>query len=258
MSKIVTLSRFYFGTTVSTQNRSIDFNEGGSELQATLKVGAYSVTEYAAEWQRALREAGTQAYVVAFNRTTQKITVSAPLSFTLLRATGTRLGTSTWTMSGFGTGLDLTGTNSYLAPNICGQRYDVQFPVNNYTDEVDSIVKENATVNTTPAGLVQMVSFGDGTRVEMNIRVITNKLDLKNANFVENANGVSDARNFMAYLLTKGRVEFMKDKTVPSAFLKCFLEGTKEDKDGRKFVLKNMKVPDFYETGTLTFRKVLA
>lgn len=257
MSTIKTLSRFYFGTTVTTLNRSIDFNEGGPELRATLKVGAYSVTEYAAEWQRALREAGTQAYVVSFNRTTQKITVSAPSNFSLLRSSGSRVGTGAWSMAGFGTGLDLTGANSYLAPNICGERYDPQYIVDQYIDAEDSFVKENATVNTTPAGLVQQVSFGDGSRIEMNIRVITNKTGLANKNFVENVNGIDDARNFMSYLLTKGRVEFMKDKDTPANFVKCYLEGTREDKEGRKFILKNMKVPDYYETGTLVFRKVL-
>ena len=257
MSTIKTLSRFYFGTAISSTNRSLDFSEGGPELQATLKVGSYSATEYAAEWQRALREAGSQNYVVSFNRTTQKLTVSAPLSFELLRGTGTRIGSGPWAMSGFGTGADLTGANTYTATNICGERYDPQYILADFVSDEDSVVKESATVNTTPAGLVQQVSFGESFRVEMNIRVITDILGLKNANFIENANGISDARNFIAYLLTKGRVEFMRDKDTPTEYIKCFLESTKEDKEGRRFVLKNMGVPDFYETGVLVFRKVL-
>lgn len=258
MSKIVTLSRFFYGTTVTIQNRSIDFDEGGPELQATLKVGSYSLTEYAAEWQRALREAGTQAYVVTLNRATQKITASAPLNFTLRANTGSRVGTGAWLMAGFTTAANYTGANSYLAPNIAGKKYDVQYPVNDYVADGDNIVKENATVNSTPAGLVQQVSFGEGSRVQMNIRVITNQTGLKGDLYFENANGISDAKDFMAYLLTKGRVEFMPDKNTPASFVKCFLESTKEDKDARKYILKNMGVPEFYETGTLTFRKVLS
>lgn len=257
MSTIKTLSKFYFGTTVDGNTRSLDFSEGGPELQATLRIGSYSATEYAAEWQRALREAGSQNYVVVFNRTTQKLTVSAPLTFQLLRGTGTRVGSGPWVVSGFGTGADLTGANTYTAANICGKVYYPQYILADFVSDTDSLVKESATVNTTPAGLVQQVSFGDSFRVEMNIRVITDKVGLKNTNFVENANGIAAAREFISFLLTKGRVEFMRDKDTPANFIKCFLESTKEDKDGRRFVLKNMGVPDFYETGTLVFRKVL-
>lgn len=257
MSTLKTLSRFFYGTTVTIYNRSIDFDEGGPELQATLKVGTYSLTEYAAEWQRALREAGSQAYIVSLNRSTQKITVSAPNPFTLLRGTGSRVGTGAWVMGGFGAGSDLTGANSYLSPNICGKRYDPQYLLFNYVAPEHSIVKEQATVNSTPAGIVQQASFGDGVRIEMNIRVITNKTGLKLSPFVENANGISDALEFISYLLTKGRVEFMPDKDTPASFTKCYLEGTREDRDAKKFTLKNMKVPDFYETGDLIFRKVL-
>lgn len=257
MSTIKTLSSFYYGTTVTISNRSIDFNEGGSELQATLKVGVYSPTEYAAEWQRALREAGSQAYVVALNRTTQKLTVSAPSNFSLLLATGSRSGTAAWTVSGFGTLANLTGANTYTAANICGKRYEPQYILSRYTAFEHSFVKENATVNTTPSGISQQAHFGEGSRCSMNITLITNKLGLKNPNFVENANGISSALDFMQFLITRGRAEFMPDKATPSSFTKCFLESTKEDKDGSQFELKNMGVPDFYETGDLVFRKVL-
>lgn len=257
MSTIRTLSRFFYGTTVTSSNRAIDFDEGSGELNATLRVGSYSVTEYVAEIQRAIREAGTQAYVASLDRATQKITISAPLAFDLLVSSGSRVGTSAWTMMGYTGGSDLTGLLTYTAPDIVGDRYDCQYPVFNYVSAEDNPVKENATVNETPAGIVQQVSFGDGARVEMNIRVITNKAGLKNVNFVENLSGISDARDFMTYLLTKGRVEFIPDRDTPNTFVKCYLEKTKEDSDARKFQLKNMGVPDFYETGILIFRKVL-
>lgn len=257
MSTLRTLSRFFYGHTVTTQNRSIDFDEGGSELRATLKVGTYSATEYAAEWQRAIREAGSQAYVVSLSRSTQKLTVSAPLNFTLRRGSGSRLGTSAWSMAGFGSGADLGPSTAFTAANITGKRYDPQYKVFDYTDPDHSIVKENATAADTPAGLVQKVSFGDGTRIEMNIKPVTNITGLTNDGFINNSNGVSDLLDLISYLMTGGRVEFMKDKDTPSQFVKCYLESTKQDRDAKKFTLSNMKVPDFYETGTLVFRKVL-
>jgi hypothetical protein len=258
MSTLLTQSVFYYGHIVTGLNRSIDFDEGGLELKATLRVGNYSATEYAAEWQRALRIAGTQNYVVTLNRATQKLTVSAPLNFTLRRSTGSRIGTSAWVMSGFGLGPDLTGSASYTAAGITGKKYRPQYILESYTSPEHSIVKESATVNDTPAGLVQQLSFGDGTRITMNIHLITDKTGLKNINFFENVNGISDALDFMSYLLTKGRVEFMPNINATSNFVKCFLDSTKDDRDAKRFVLKNMKVPDFYETGVLVFRKVLA
>lgn len=257
MSKITTLSQFFYGTTVTINNRSIDFNEGGPELRATLKVGSYSATEYAAEFQRAMREAGSQAYVVIFNRTTQKLTITAPSNFSLLRASGSRLGTSAWVMLGYGTGADLTGANTYIAPNIMGSLYRCQYPVFDYTDPTHTIRKENATSNSTPVGIVQMVSFGDGVPIQLNIRLITNKLDLKNSPFYENVNGIADFMTFIKFALTKGRLEFMPDVATPSYFVKCYLESTAEDRNAHKFTLKNMGDPEFYESGLLTFRKVL-
>lgn len=257
MSTIKTLSQFFYGTTVTTLNRSVDFSEGGPEIKATLRVGTYSLTEYALEWQRALREAGSQAYIVTLNRSTQKLTISAPNPFSLLRSSGSRVGTSAWQMAGFGTGPDLAGFSAYTGPNICGKRYVTQYVVSDYVAPEHIIVKESATVNSTPSGLVQQTSFGDGKRIELNIRVITNKLGLKLTPFFENATGIVDAMDFVAYLLDKGRVEFMPDWETPANFEKCYLESTKDDRDAKRFVLKNMKVPDFYETGVLTFRKVL-
>lgn len=257
MSKITTLSQFFYGTTVTISNRSIDFDEGGSELRATLRVGVYSASEYAAEVQRAMREAGTQAYLTAFNRTTGRLSISAPSNFTLRRATGTRIGTSAWVMMGFGLGINLTGSNGYMSAGQMGSRYRCQYPVSEYTDPTHNIIKENSNVNSTPVGIVQQVSFGDGIRITMNIRLITNRTGLKTTPFFENATGITDFMTFIKFAMTKGRVEFMPDVASPGSFQKCYLESTKDDKDARRFVLKNMKDPEYYESGELTFRKVL-
>lgn len=258
MSTLKTLSKFYYGTTVTTQNRSIDFSEGGPEIQATLKVGSYTATEYAAEWQRALREAGTRAYTCSFNRTTAKLSVTSPSGpFSLLSNTGSRAGTSAWTMSGFTTASDKTGSLTYTGTNIVGSVYYPQYILEKYSNPDHVIVKEGASVNITPQGTVTQISFGDGTRITMNMILITDITTITNKNFVPNANGISEFMTFMRFLLTKGLVEFMPDKDTPATFYKVFLEGTADDRQAAKFKLKNMKVPDIYETGELTFRKVL-
>jgi len=258
MSTLKTLSRFFYGTTVNTNNRSIDFSEDGStELQATLQVGAYSATEYAAEWERALREAGTRAYTVVLDRATRKLQIVSPTGavFELWSSTGSRAGTGAWEMAGFATDADHTGALTYESDTGCGKQYDPQLVVSEYLAFEHSKVKEQGTVNVTPAGVVQAIQFGDGSRSEMNIRGITN-LALQNTSFVQNLNGVDDALDFIAYCQSKGRVEFMPNKALPAIFTKCFLESTASDRNGLDFRLQNMAV-GIYQTGKLTFRKVL-
>lgn len=255
MSTLKTLSKFFYGTTVDRFVWSVDFDEGGAELQATLAVGNYSLTEYCAELQRAMRAAGAQLYVVALNRTTRKITISAPLNFTLRASTGSRTAVGAWSMMG-ATSTNKTGTNTYTMENGAGSEYRPQYYLKGYIKEGHSIELEDSTVSTTPIGYAQVASFGDGARIPMNITLITNKTGLKNVGFYENATGEVDFMSFIGYAMTKGRLEFMPDVSTPSSFTKCFLESTAQDRDAKKFKLQNMAV-DFYESGLLTFRKVL-
>ena len=260
MSKILTRSVFYFDTQVVIGSRAIDFNEGGSELQATLNVGNYSATEYAAEIQRALRVVGTQLYTVTLNRTTRKLTIAAPLTFALLSNTGTRPTIAAWAVMGFSTASNKTGTNSYVGDTGTGKEYQTQYPIEKYISEDHSINLENATYNVTPIGLGQQVDFGDGRRVEMNIRLISNATGLSGnmTDFVESATGIVDFMTFIAFAMRKGKIEFMPDNATRSSFVKVILEKTAQDGDARRFALANMKTPNFYESDDITFRKVLS
>lgn len=255
MSTILTLSKFYYGHLVNSTNKSLDFNEGGSELQASLKVGAYSLTEYGAEIQRAMRAVGSQNYVVALDRVTRKFTISAPSNFTLLASTGSRIGTGCWSLLG-ATATNKTGTNTYTLENGSGSVYSPQYYIFDYLAEADNIVLEDATVDATPLGIAQVSKFGDGARITMNIRLISNLLTIKNTGFIPSATGKADFMTFMTNLMNKGRVEFMPDVGTTSQFTKCYLESTKDDKEARRFALKQMTM-DVFESGLLIFRKVL-
>ena len=255
MSTLKKNSRFFYNTSVTRFIAALDFDEGGGEIQATLEAGNYSLTEYAAELQRAMRAAGSQDYVVTINRATRVMTISAPNPFSLLVDTGSRSATGVWGTIGAGAA-DLTGSNTYTMAGGTGKQYDLQYYAREYTATEHSIELEDAAVSSTPLGLAQVASFGDGSRIPMNITLITNKTGLKNVGFVENPTGVVDFMDFIKYAMTKGRLEFMADKTVPATFVKCYLEATAQDRDGRKFQLQNM-APDFYESGRLIFRKVL-
>lgn len=259
MSTLTTLSVFYFGTTVTTDNNKISFNEGGPELVATLNIGDYSLTEYADEVERALNAAGALTYTVALNRTTRKLTISATGTFALLALTGSFSGTSAFPTMGFATTSDKTGASSYVGENGAGSEYRPQYILENYTAIKDFKVKESSVVNVSVAGVVQTIQFGDGARMRANIVVITDKVNLKLDPFFSNASGVQAARDFMDYAITKAKMEFMPNVADRNTFDTIILESTKADKDGTAYELTNMsKAKDFYQTGELLFRKAIA
>ena len=254
MSKITTRSLFYYGHTITTANFALDFNEGGPELKANLNIGDYTLTEFKAEVQRALREAGAQNYTVSLNRTTRKLTITAPSAFTVLPATGSRSGASGWGLVGFSA--DTTGT-SITGTGASGNAYETQYPVDKYTSIPHSPFKESAAVQTSASGVTQVIYFGDGARPKMNIRLISDQVINQTNYLVKAGFGVSDALQFLNYLITKAKVEFMPNAADPSVFDKVYLESCADSSTGTALRLKNMKTPEFYETGDLTFRKVL-
>jgi hypothetical protein len=170
MSSISTLSTFYYGHDVTSDNYSIPFDEGGSELFATLNIGNYSLTEYAEEIERALNVAGALTYTVTVNRTSRKITIAATGVFTLRCNTGSTNAVGAWSMMGFATIADKTGLNTYLADNASGSEYRCQGLLDDYTMPEDNELKESAVVNESASGVIQIVHFGDGKRMECNIR----------------------------------------------------------------------------------------
>lgn len=259
MSKIITLSAFYYGTKVTRENRALDFSEdgGSSEIQASLNIGDYTLEDFALEIKRAMRVAGSLSYEVTVNRNTRVITISAPSPFLLLTDTGTRSTEAIWALAGFSTGTDYTGASTYSGASGAGFEYRCQYPVDGYVAAEDNPTRENATFTVTPTGIGQMISFADSARVEMDIRLITNLTTIRNTPFYANASGVSAFRTFMNYLIDKNKVEFIPDVSDRSNYVKVFLEATQEDKDGYSYTLKNMGTPNIYRSGDLTFRKVI-
>lgn len=257
MSKITTRSRFYFGGEITRDNSAVDFDEGGLELKASMKVGDYSMSELATEMARAMTEAGTQNYTGTFNRSTRKITITATSSFKLRTNTGSRIGSSAWTVLGWTTAADTATATSQTSDATAGLEYETQYPVDKYTAEDDYIVKETGTVNVSATGVTQQISFADGSRISFNIRLITNTIGLLNPPFFDNASGVADFKTFIRAIMKKGKFEFMPDEASVNTFEVLILESTKEDRNALKFELKNMKTPDVYESGELVCRKVI-
>jgi hypothetical protein len=258
MSKITTLSTFYYGYIVTKDNNVINFSEGGPELTATLSINDYTATEYCKEIQTRMRLAGSLNYVCTFDRNTRRITISAPSNFSLLTATGSQQAVAIWDMAGFTIATDKVGSNSYTGENPSGDEYRTQMTLTDYLSPEDNLVKESAAVNISANGIVQVLEFGNGRRMECTIRGVTNKINTGNVKFYENPNGIDDFRKFMRFLVTKSKLEFMPDVDNRSNFYSLLLEATDSNQRGTSFEIKNMKgASDYFQCGPLVFREVI-
>lgn len=258
MSIITTRSKFYYGHTITTLNQAIDFSEGAGELQANIAIGTYTLQEFLDAIKAALDGVGALTYTVSVNRTTRVITIAATGTFSLLCNTGSRQGSSAWSLMGFDLGADRTGAATYDGDTGSGSEYITQAIINDYVAADDWQLKENADVSVTATGIKQTASFGDGKRIQLNIRHITNQAYSNRAcdpnDIYNNATGIEDARALMNYLIAQGRAEFMPDIDSPANFEKVILEKTNKSGDGVAYSLSNMEVFGHLQTDKLLFR----
>lgn len=259
---IYTYSKFYYGHKITQQTNIIPLREGSTEIDVELRIGTYSLTKYKEEIQRALRQFGTQEYVVTLDRDTRFLTISAPLDFDLLFQTGQLSGLSNPELLGFAV-IDFTGENSYTSSFGSGKSYSPQFLLQNFRDFKDNLEGIQSTVNETASGIVETISFGNKRLMECEIKFITDNLvgsGLTEGYIKNNPTGIEDANEFLREIIFKGDLEFIPDIDNPNEFTTCILEKTPESGQGTSYVLKEMldiKLNDFYQTGKLTFREVI-
>lgn len=258
MSALTKLSVFFYGTTVTKNNFSINFDEGSGELTAYVRIADYTLEQYAEAIADAMTITGTQTYTATVNRTNRKITISSVAPFDLLSNSGSQTSIGIWTMAGFSTATDYTGNNSYIGNVGAGSEYRPQLIFDKYIALEDFEIKESAVVNQSASGVVQTLQYGDGQRMQCNIRGATEVTGTKNDTFYENANGIADLRSFLRYLITKAKIEFMPDNDVRTTFYNLILDNTDKSSNGTAFTIKNMDgANNYFESGLLTFRKVI-
>lgn len=253
---LTTHSKIYYGHTVDETNNAIDFKEGVPELNATLNTGEYTLEDYATEVERALNVAGALTYVVTVNRSTRRLTISAGAVFSLLISSGSRVGTTAFTMMGF-TGADLTGLSSYTGNAASGSSFSTQFILQDHVPSSNFIRSIDATVNKAASGRVEVFRYGTERFIEFSLKFITNIVQPSGGPIRNSATGVADTLALMDYLVTKAPVEFMPDESAPGTFQNVFLESTPEDSKGVGYKLKELYdrgLPGYFETGVLRFR----
>jgi len=260
---INTFSKFYYGHEIGINNYIIPLDEGSGEINVELRVGNYSLQNFIKEVERALNQFGTQEYVVTVNRATRLITISAPNNFDLLFQTGSLSSISVRQLLGF-TFNDFTSDNEYTGTIASGKEYIPQFKLQDYRAFSNNKEFLQSSVNESGKGIVEVVSFGVKQIMTCNIKFINNinRKSLQAKGLMKNdPQGVENANDFMTYIIGKADIEFMPDENDPSEFDTCLLERTEESKNGTSYLLKEMtetiKLNDYYETGKLTFRKVI-
>jgi hypothetical protein len=254
---ISTRSKFYYGYTVDQDNQAIDFNEGAGELQASLNIGNYTMTELAVEVARALTAAGTQEYSCTVNRNDRKYTISATSNFDLLFISGTRSAVSAKELLGYIT--DQLIQNSYTSANSTGNEYKPQFLLQDYVTPDDLREANFAQVNESASGIVEVVRFGIRKFFEFNITFITNIAQGFDAPIENNAQGVEDARAFLQFITDKNKIEFMPDRNTTSTYYKILVEKTAGNSNGTGYRLKELyskNLAGYYETGKTQFRLI--
>lgn len=253
-----TLSSFYYGQEIDNTQHFISIDEGAGELAVNLTPSGYSFTELAAELSRALNEAGLNTYGVSVDRVTRKYTITSSAPFDILAGTGAYFGSLAYTAIGFNF-TDKTGLSTYTSDNSTGFVWLPQLPLFNY---VPSRLREGslqATQDESGNGNVEVINFGTINYMEFDARFITNRRD--KPDLIElDTSAVENAMQFLSYIRKKNRIEFMEDRNNPGVFEKMILQKTAASGTGLEVRLDEMtsnNLQDYYETKTLTFRKVL-
>ena len=253
---IQTKSKFYYMDSVSATTQYVDFDEGSTELTATLTSGSYSLTDFITELARAMTAAGGQTYTVSLNRSTRQITISATGNFSLLLSSGTHIASSGLILAGFSGASDRTSTNSYEAVSKVGSEYKPQYFLQKYVPS-DNLQKEvMPSINQSASGKVEVLSFGTVKFIEMDIPFCTS-LTQSGVAIENNATGEADIRSFLQAAVKKIDFEFMPDRDTEATFEKVILEKTPEDSKGVGYRLKEMlPLAGYFSTGKLTLRVV--
>lgn len=85
----------------SGKSNKLTFNEGGSDLVATIDEGYYDSSSFPIALKTALDNAGANTYTVSISSTTNKITISATGNFSMKFGTTTQTSPYMWKILGF-------------------------------------------------------------------------------------------------------------------------------------------------------------
>lgn len=245
-------STILYGLQITSSNSSLDFKNasGGSEINATLNTGYYSLQDLGAEVVRAMMVAdpvNTYAYSIdrtvsggTQNRLTIYTTTGTYLS--LLFGTGSRVLTSVGPTLGF-TATDKTGALTYTGTSSCGTL--LQPTLIGYTYLPPSMMQKMiGSPNISASGIKETVYFATHQFFQVEFKYEPELM-------------ITTSWSPFMQWASKGRpLEFCPDITDPNTVFNCTLEKTSYDGNGLGYQFKEM-LPDFpflYTTGLMVYR----
>lgn len=253
-----TFSSFYYGHTITKNNKFLNFNEGAGELSAELAVKGYTLTEFAIEVARAMNEIGNvNEYTTSLDRVTGKITIiSDNANFDLLINTGAQSALSCFSLAGFN-GADLTGALSYESDSFSGFEFEPQFKLQSFVDFEDNEEVANSSVSENANGdVIEVVNFGEVNVMECDVRFQTNTVP-QGPSIKDDPSGEDNFRAFLKYISTKAPIEFIPDFGDKNTFTKCILNRNKKNRNGLGFKLIEMeRARGYFESGKMEFRQI--
>lgn len=252
-------SAFIYGYEVRASNQYINFSENGIDQIATLvQIGSYTMTSMADAIATALNSAGAYEYEVTLDRQSRKYTISTVgnENFDLLIFSGNNKSISIFNLIGF-TGADLLGANNYESNTESGSIYITQTPLKDFSDFSKNKEKAEASINSTPSGLTEVIAYSTIERLKLDLPLITNYIPQR---FIrETVTGVEEAEAFMDYAINKKPIEFCYSYKDLNNYVPCILDKTKESSNGVGYELKEktrQALPFYYELTGLVFRKI--
>lgn len=111
----VTYDGGYGFRVIASENDKIDFDEGASELTATLTAGTYSVRGLATHIKAQMESAGALTYTIKYSTKTGKYTISGSSTFSLLPYSGSNWDRTAYPTLGFDADEDYDDVTSQSA-----------------------------------------------------------------------------------------------------------------------------------------------
>lgn len=253
-------SQFYYGIVVDSSNFNLDIKIGLINYQVPLSFGRYSLTDFKNSVQIALRQYTPLQFTVTVNRDDRVFTISAPSAFSILFSSGVNTLTNASELLGFEE-LDYTGNVSYSGLFGVGKVYRPQFILQDYVPTYFNVEANASRVNESASGIIESVTFGRRETMSCNITYVTNDYYSCAPNSIEkDDNAIENLLDFLDYCILKGDIEFMEDRDDAVSYEKLNLEQTSSSQNGTGYRIRELigqRLPGFYETGVLNFRKIV-
>lgn len=249
-------SKIYFNFKITETNKYIDVVFSAVTYAVELSTGSFSPTDLATHIASKLNETVASGFIVSFNRSTRKITISHGSNFSLLFSTGTFATLSVRDLIGFNS-TDYTGSNSYESAIAAGSEYNTQFYFQSYKSTSQNRKAIDGVVNKSASGAIEVIKFGNERFMECEMLFITNIIQTPESIIRTNVTGVEDYISLIEWMTEKSPFEVMIDESKPSEYQTFILESTEQDSKGLDYELIELydrSLPLYYRSGKLKFR----